>query len=396
MLPAIANRTSIGPLLLLPGVATALILSLTTATAVQATVPGADMVVSKSASVSEIPVGGEITYTLVAQNVGTAPATGVRVRDTRIDQQLIITAPPVADNPAMTCTMDEMNNLVCRMPQLNPGASVTINFTAQAPEAACVRVRNRARASSTNEPIENRDNNLSAFVSVKLNGCPPDTTPPTGSVSINDGTVVSWGAVVRLSLNVNDDRTGDASMLMRISNSPEVSGGRLVHATGEPYKPTRRWSLTDPDNGGVPGTGEKTVYVQYRDLAGNWSPVFSDSIQVRRDAPNSCLGAADTTGRPLDRGFRDALFPRGDVDWFKFRLLSQTQVTIRLSQLPLDYRLTLFNGSCQQIARSNNPGTTAETIQRTLPRGRYFIRVDTWFRGLASVQPYLVRINTAN
>ena len=68
--------------------------------------PGPDMVVEKSASVSEVPIDGEITYTITARNVGTEDATGVRIRDTRIDPELIITAGPTA-TPGMDCRFEE-------------------------------------------------------------------------------------------------------------------------------------------------------------------------------------------------------------------------------------------------------------------------------------------------
>lgn len=360
---------------------------------------GPDLVVTKEASVTEIPVDGEITYTIIARNVGTALATSVRIRDNRIDRELIITSGPTVvgqdpDSP-MVCSINAFNNLLCRKKDLAPGASATVTFTAQAPEEACTLVRNRAQTGARNEPLANQGNNVSNFVSVKMTGCPPDTTAPTGSVLINGGATVVWGRQVRLSLDVRDDRTGDPSIMTRISNSPGVSGGQLVNAVTEPYAPTRGWSLTDPARGGTPTTGQKTVYVQYRDRAGNWSSPSSDTILMRRDAPGTCGRALARPARRLNVSVHEQIFPRGDVDWFKLRLRSRTEVTVRLGQLPANYALALANSSCDIRAASNNPGRQAEVIRRTLPAGRYVVRVRGSLERANSLQPYLLRFSTS-
>jgi hypothetical protein len=65
---------------------------------------------------------------------------------------------------------------------------------------------------------------------------------------------------------------------MRISNRGTVRKGVLRYALEMPYQPSLRWRLTDTAWGGRPGTGTRTVYVQLRDHAGNWSAVLSDSV----------------------------------------------------------------------------------------------------------------------
>jgi hypothetical protein len=74
---------------------------------------------------------------------------------------------------------------------------------------------------------------------------------------------------------------------VRISNSPmleEVGGDagaqqwlmRGADVDGNPG--TVRRSLTDLFYGGNNAVGTKTVYVQWRDAQGNWSPVYTDTI----------------------------------------------------------------------------------------------------------------------
>jgi uncharacterized repeat protein (TIGR01451 family) len=374
-------------------VSAAVLVSTATSPAPVHAAPGADMVVTKEASVSEVPVDGLITYTITARNAGTARAENVRVRDTRIDRELIIISGPTMTG-GLSCRKTATNDILCNKRRFEPGASATVTFTARAPVEACVLVRNRAETEAANEPAANTTNNVSNFVSVRMTGCPPDTTPPTGSVLINRGQPIVWGPKVLLSLNVSDDRTGDKSILMRLSNSSEASAGRLVHAVGEAYVPARRWSLISPDKGGTGATGQKSVFAQFRDRAGNWSPVFSDSIEMRSDAPNSCAVAAPGPRRALDVTFRETIYPRRDVDWFKFRLSSRRAVVISVGQLPANFSLALAGSRCGILVRSDRLGTAPEVIRRTLGPGLYFVRVRGARITTESVRPYTIRFDT--
>jgi uncharacterized repeat protein (TIGR01451 family) len=349
------------------------------------------VVIEKEASGSEVPVDGLITYTITARNVGTAPADGVRIRDTRIDPELIITDGPTT-TAGLSCTMDATNNLACHKRTIDVGAEATVTFTAQAPEEACVLIRNRARVRAENEPAANAENNLSEFVSVRMTGCPPDTTPPTGSVAINRGQPIAWGPSVLLSLGVSDDRTGNKSILMRLSNG--FSSGHMVNPVNEGYVPLRRWSLTNPDRGGTLATGPKSVFARFRDRAGNWSTVVNDDIVMRSDAPRRCQTAATRPRRALDVTFRETIFPSGDVDWFKFRLSSRRDVVIGLSHLPANFTLAFAGGRCGIIARSDHTGTQAEAIRRTLGPGLYFVRVEGAAAAAQSVRPDRIRFDT--
>jgi uncharacterized repeat protein (TIGR01451 family) len=353
--------------------------------------PGPDMVVEKSASVSEVPIDGEITYTITARNVGTEDATGVRIRDTRIDPELIITAGPTA-TPGMDCRFEGVNNLFCHKRTMAAGGQAVITFTARAPVEACVLIRNRARVRAENEPAANTENNLSAFATVRMTGCPPDTTPPTGSVVINRGQPIAWGPSVLLSLGVSDDRTGDKSILMRISNA--TSSGSLVDPFKQPYVPSRRWSLTNPNAGGTAGTGPKSVFARFRDRAGNWSAIVDDDIVMRADAPRRCSTAATRGRRALDVTLRETVYPAGDVDWFKFRLTNRRSVVVTLTHLPANFSLALAGHRCGILVRSDRFGTSTEAIRRTLGPGLYFVRVQGTSTATQSIRPYRVRFDT--
>ena len=94
-----------------------------------------------------------------------------------------------------------------------------------------------------------------------------DTTPPTGSIIINGGAAYTTDPNVTLTLSVTDADSGVSQM--RFSNDSSS------WTTWEPYNTTKTWILT-------PGSGIKTVYVQFQDNAGNVSGSFSDTILVTK------------------------------------------------------------------------------------------------------------------
>ncbi|MEI8082499.1 MAG: hypothetical protein WCI74_11710 [Actinomycetes bacterium] len=109
----------------------------------------------------------------------------------------------------------------------------------------------------------------------------PETTPPTGSVVINAGAnwTSSTAAVVTLSAN---DLGGSGLADMRISDD------NLTWSLWETYATPKDWTLTA-------GDGTKTVYVQYRDAAGNVSAIYSDTIGVETQAPSTGNNATEGT-----------------------------------------------------------------------------------------------------
>lgn len=104
-----------------------------------------------------------------------------------------------------------------------------------------------------------------------------DTTGPTGSAEIDGGAASTVIGMVRVGVAATDDRS--VVTAVRLANSGEVDGagvltaGTTFAATGEVA-----WALAG-------GEGERTVHVQWRDAAGNWSAVQRDTITV--DAPDT-------------------------------------------------------------------------------------------------------------
>ena len=116
-----------------------------------------------------------------------------------------------------------------------------------------------------------------------------DITAPTGTVQIAGGAAIG-GSVVSVAVPATD-AGGSGVSLVRLSNSSATSGGILTSGQSFAYTTPVSWTLPGPD-------GAKTVYVQWRDAAGTWSGVESDTIVRDATAPTGTVsinaGAAAT------------------------------------------------------------------------------------------------------
>jgi len=109
----------------------------------------------------------------------------------------------------------------------------------------------------------------STAVSVTVNNTTADTTPPTGSISINGGAASTNNRTVTLTLSASD-ASGVSQM--------QLSNDDATYTPAEAYITSKEWTLTA-------GDGIKTVYVKYKDTVGNWSNPVSDQIALDTVAP---------------------------------------------------------------------------------------------------------------
>ena len=103
-------------------------------------------------------------------------------------------------------------------------------------------------------------------------GIKVDTTPPTGTISINNGAAYTLTTAVTLSLSATDN-SGVVSQM-------QFSNDHVTYATPEPYATTTTWMLTS-------GDGTKTVYVKFKDAAGNWSNSIHAQITLDTTSPSA-------------------------------------------------------------------------------------------------------------
>jgi hypothetical protein len=115
---------------------------------------------------------------------------------------------------------------------------------------------------------------------IRIYACADDQDVPTGTLTIDAGAETTSAPNVSLSLTWDDATTWVTKL--RLSASPEMnaSGRRLRYGLTMPIRETVPWDLADTTFGGSGEPGVRTVYGQVRDAAGNWSAVFSDTIEL--------------------------------------------------------------------------------------------------------------------
>jgi large repetitive protein len=94
-----------------------------------------------------------------------------------------------------------------------------------------------------------------------------DTVVPKGTISINGGAASTSSRSVTLKLSASDPSPASGVDSMRFRN-----GGTTTWSSWFDYSTSKSWTLTA-------GAGTKTVYVQYKDRAGNNSAAASDTIR---------------------------------------------------------------------------------------------------------------------
>jgi hypothetical protein len=102
-------------------------------------------------------------------------------------------------------------------------------------------------------------------------GAPSDTTPPTGTLSINGGAADTSTPTVTLNVTCTDD--SGACYQMQFSNNPADSW-----SAPEAFASTKTWTLSG-------GDGEKTVHARFTDPSANQSEVYPDSINLVQGTP---------------------------------------------------------------------------------------------------------------
>ena len=130
--------------------------------------------------------------------------------------------------------------------------------------------------------VQAYDNSVNVWSSSGSASVTIDMAPPTGTISINSGATYINSTSVTLTISASDS-SGVVQMQMRNNNSTWYTYS---------YTTSKSWPLTS-------GDGTKYVYVKFKDGAGNWSSVKSDSIILDTIGPSGSVtinsGASETT-----------------------------------------------------------------------------------------------------
>ncbi|MBI4707280.1 MAG: gliding motility-associated C-terminal domain-containing protein [Candidatus Omnitrophica bacterium] len=114
-----------------------------------------------------------------------------------------------------------------------------------------------------------------ATVSIKVT---LDSVLPTGTVIINNDSQYVNSTNVILTLSALDTGSG-----MGIGAQMQFSNDNLVWSAPENYVITKAWTINS-------GDGQKTVYVKFKDVSGNWSEAYSDAIILDATPPAAPQG----------------------------------------------------------------------------------------------------------
>jgi spore germination protein YaaH len=131
-----------------------------------------------------------------------------------------------------------------------------------------------------------------------------DATAPTGAVALAADEKLCRVQRVRLALAADDGADGSGAVFVRLSNSGAVElDGTLSQGRTYPATPIVDWPLDDPAVAGTASEGPRTVYAQWRDVAGNWSPPTSVDVDV------SATASATVVVNGTSAWSRDAFVP---------------------------------------------------------------------------------------
>jgi len=116
-----------------------------------------------------------------------------------------------------------------------------------------------------------------------------DSNLPTGSISISSGAAATASAAVNLTISAADGSYSSGIYQMMVSNNADFSGGIWETYSTTTYT-SGTWTLA-----GSSTQGTKTVYIKFKDNAGNESAPYSDTILLDLYSPAGSVYIEDST-----------------------------------------------------------------------------------------------------
>lgn len=120
------------------------------------------------------------------------------------------------------------------------------------------------------------------------------------------------------------------------------------------------------------------VTARAQGLGGNSAESEPATLRTDTAPPDAGDTFASATPLPDSWSVQETLYDASDLDYWSFTTAAGGVVRVALTELPVDYDLTLFNAAGTPIAASWNGGTTDDVISRGLPAGTYVARVEPY------------------
>jgi hypothetical protein len=215
------------------------------------------------------------------------------------------------------------------------------------------------------------------------NGCqPPSTstcTAPSGlsaSSITTTGATVSWAAVSgAASYTVQYKTSASATWITAASATTATSVALSGLASGTAYN----WQVR------TNCSASSSAYT-----ASSFTTTTASSGCGAAFEPNESLSAAAAVS--TNTALSAAITTTTDKDWFKVTLGAASNFNISLSNLPFDYDIILYNSAGTEVKRSENGGTTSESITTTSSAaGTYYVQV-FGYNGANSATCYALNI----
>jgi len=143
------------------------------------------------------------------------------------------------------------------------------------------------------------------------------------------------------------------TVIVPIVNDSETEGNETVNL-----------ALSNPTGGAAVGS-QATATVT----------IVDDEVAITDNAGNSIDAARDLGILNGTQNLSDYLSPTDRDDYYRFSVLKNTTLNLTLNGLAADANVELIDSSGSVIASSLNPGTTAESLNRSLNSGVYYLRV---------------------
>ncbi|MGB8192419.1 MAG: reprolysin-like metallopeptidase [Chitinophagaceae bacterium] len=200
-------------------------------------------------------------------------------------------------------------------------------------------------------------------VNFTIGGTPPACGDPAGLASsaiTSSGATVSWGAVSGANSYDADYKTTASSTWI---NAATGTTSTSVNLSGLSASTSYDWRVRANCTGG--SSNYVTAQFTTSPISGGCTTNYE---------PNESLAAAATVA--TNTNLSAAITTTTDKDWFRFTLASTSNLNITLTNLPADYDLILYNSAGTEIKRSENGGTSSETITNAnTAAGTYYVQV---------------------